>query len=492
MSRFEEKTLPAIRDAQDYTRLIPAGETVSIPVVGDFIYCKQSDVEIPVIVNGKTIRMEAGDKRKSAGEIFDNVTLRNDTENPIICTFVIGFGDYDRVIVRGEITAELKLRTANGDYIDDTRKKLSLDVNQVPGSGFTETQGQFIRYFYENGSPDWLYTVDGGARTFENPSAFTYTDTNNDGIIVLGQTPTGPNDYWAIEVDPVSGALIRDLGEIADLGQPESVARLGNVLYQRNSFGTKGIYKKAPGGSWEFVVSNGSSNPSFCVDSNGNIYVASNSSVVKYDPSGNSVTSYSATYYVQSLSIFQGKLYVYHSANYRPHVLDLDLNLITRPPNTQSTNSAVVYGNYLFDLFGGSPTDRIRVEAIETVVDLFAGNASLACENSWLGPKPDEFTAVRSDAAISVSNASSGNPTVSGELIRLILEWYKGEPVGDDYLDFIFGIEIYGSADSDGITFPPTIIQSQGQTFLAAGIVDNLTQIFPVSARITIDNRLGV
>ncbi len=137
MSEFQDLPLPAIRDAQDYPRVVPAGQDVEIPVIGEFVYCKFSDGDVKVTINGKTTRMESGDERRSGeGTVFRGVNLKNDTAFDKSVIFVIGFGKFDRKIIQGEIVVDPRVKTADGKYVSDQRGVhdvyLALDYQREP------------------------------------------------------------------------------------------------------------------------------------------------------------------------------------------------------------------------------------------------------------------------------------------------------------------------------------------------------------------------
>jgi hypothetical protein len=155
----------------------------------------------------------------------------------------------------------------------------------------------------------------------------------------------------------------------------------------------------------------------------------------------------------------------------------------------RSGGTGTLYFNYAVYVEESS-TQKVLFMAIKTITDALVGKATPACENAWLGPRPTRFTGVRTSADITVIDGDKENPTVTGEVLKVIFEWYLGTNAPDDYMDYIHAVEITGSADNDGTTFPAVKIQSQGQTFAAAGIDDSFSQIFPISATITLDNRI--
>jgi hypothetical protein len=489
-SNFENLPLPVTKDSQDYVRLIPAGQTVEIPVVGDFIYCKFSDGEIRVVINGKSTSMESGDERRSGdGTVFRGVNLINDTVVDKSVIFVIGFGGFNRRIVRGEITAELKLRTSDGSYIDDTRFSTGLDVLSVAGTGITENCGEIVKRI----DATWSYSVDGGSRTVNsnNTIIVDYNPAVHDGLIVL--TRTSDNRYWAIEIEPLTGALIRDLGQISDLGQPAAVTRFGDTLYQKNTYNSEGIYKKPIGSeSWERIVSFSSNDPNISVDDDGNIYTTNNDKVYKFSPAGEGLGNVDVGNSLKTLGWHQNQIWAFPSANYRAKFYTKDLEYIGKTSCTMAgSEGRAMFGPYSITYKEGSTDiDRIKLEATKTVVDLLAGQAFPRCQNRWLNKPPSAFEGVRTTADINVTNAESGVPTVTGELIKLIFEFYTGSEAPADYMDYIFGINIVGQRSLSGANFPPITVVSEGQTFLAAGVVDYFASVMPYSVQITFDKRI--
>ena len=143
-SEFQDFPLPAIQDNQDFVRLVPPNSEVEIPAVGEFVYCKFSDGSVLVEINGKTTEMEPGDFRKMGGQqAFRGVKLINRTNVAKSTVFVIGFGDYDRKIVSGEITTITGVRAADGSFVADTRYEVDAFISPVYG----DTSGQVARGF---------------------------------------------------------------------------------------------------------------------------------------------------------------------------------------------------------------------------------------------------------------------------------------------------------------------------------------------------------
>lgn len=478
---------------QDYRRTIAPGGAQRINANGEtFIFVKNADRDITVDIGGRKVVMRTGSYQEFqplSGQNA-NITLYNDDpDNAAIVTLVTGTGTYDEKIIRGEITTVPGIKTGDGEYIADTRKKLALDVISVPGTGITENYGQAVETWFEGGATDWAkIDMDGTGKMADIPYSIDYNPAVHDLPIAMAQPTSGGGIFYAFEFDPITRQRGRYIGPVQDLGQQKAFTMYGDIHYQLNSFNTEGIYSRVgASGSWELLVAVG--NPlDMCVLDNGNLVVTDNGNLRMFSPQGVELAFYNAPQYRQQVMTRNGQIWAFSSANYTPDVLDYNLEPVAGVAEgiLDSDGPCFGYGPYMVEM----PSDgKLYVRALETVTDLFAGKSYLACENAWLGPKPTNIEAVRTTADITVSNADTANPTVSGELVKLILEWYLGKSVSLDYMDYLHAIEITGSTNINGAKFPPIRIQSNGQTFLAAKIPDDFRVIFPIKATLTIDQR---
>jgi hypothetical protein len=501
-SDFENLPLPVNRDAQDYSRLVPPNSAVEIPVVGEFVYCKFSDGSIRVVINGKSTLMESGDERRSGGtSVFRGVTLINDNDTNQFVEFVIGFGGFNRVIVRGEITAELKIRTAEGSYIDDTKTVYDLDLRSVIGSGLTETAGEEIATLFNDKSEFEVFNWVGDSGSVEYPLpnfavSYDFNKDVHDGVMLYTlSTETGY--FRLLEIDPISKTLIRDWGGVADQGAPESGTRFGNTIYVVDSGTVKSVMTVQNNVQTVFYTPENTPRQ-LTVLSNGNVLLfhdgnPGGNQLTLLDQQGNVLKSVSTLFAATSFGHRNGFIWLYNTAG-RTIIIDPEtLDIISEGPNLGTGTTFCIYYNYALKHGVGNQDNQqiMSVLAIETVTDLLAGVANPVCENSWLGPPPSIYEAVRTTANITVTGGQKTNPTVTGELLKLILEYFTGGPVNSNYMDFIHAVEIQGATGTNGASFPKVQIASSGQTFAAAGVVDYFTQIFPLRVKITLDNRMN-
>lgn len=468
-------------------RLTP-GESMPVTTPGDYIFLKFADREIRVTVTEgqgvqKPVVMRAGDKYRPGP--FRALNIENtDLSRPAKVVFVIGEGDFNRQIIQGEISAQLKIRSADGEFIDDTRQKLTVDLIPVPGSGITENYGQVIKTIIPGGTPDiqqGLVTIDYNPKVHKMPIAtvgiqghlkmFEYNPVTNEAGRVLGYLPDG-------------------VGE-----QSEGGSAYGNTLYNLDTYGDQGIYKSVGGGPWQKIAGASSANDIAIYD-DGSLFVIDNRRVRRLTPDGGEIASVAVSQWAKRITLLQGRLWVLGSSSFDPRVFDENLNLIETKPQWPADGRMphVGYGPYMLEMYRNASRklEKVRVRAPETVVDLLAGKGYRACEFATLTARPQSLEAVRSTASVIVTEAETGTPTVNGELIKLALEWLKGQPVNSEYLDYVHGVKITGATDQAGNRYPVQSIQSDGASFLAAGIEDDFTAIFPATIELTVDNRAGL
>lgn len=481
---------------QDYRRTIAPNGSQRINANGEtFIFVKNADRDITVDIGGRKVVMRTGSYQEFeplSGENANITLFNDDPDNAAIVSIVTGTGTYDEKIIRGEITTVPGIKTGSGEYIADTRKKLALDLISVAGTGITENFGDEIGRRFEN-PDDWGFKFSDG-EVLESSSnffkAFDYNPALHDGVLVVGFTVS--NRYAFFEVDPDTQTLIRYYGTVASSWEPRGFTRFGNTLYMNRTNGTPGIYRKIGSGSWELFYSVSESNPALTIDTSGNLYIGRSSGAIdKISPQGNQIGSVSLADSTDAgFGWYSSDVIWCFDNDGEVRSIDTDLNNLGTvgiiPPDI---DHGVIVGAYIWAMNFGSGDSSITIRASETVENALAGNAFHVCENAWLGKKPGLLKSVRASADIEVNGGDTSNPTVSGEIIKLILEWYIGRPVNLDYMDYIHAVEIIGSSDINGISYPPIRIQSNGQTFLAAKIPDDFRVIFPIQATLTIDQR---
>ncbi|MCG8392749.1 MAG: hypothetical protein MI745_06670 [Pseudomonadales bacterium] len=118
----------------DKRTLIPAGSTVVLRAVGDFVFCKFSDR--PLILNiqdgqGNSdgpVEVKNGSMRRPPGGVAVIEVTNPDPDNECAAVFFIGKGDFDDKIIQGEVSVLPGIRGADGSWKDDTRHTIELDL----------------------------------------------------------------------------------------------------------------------------------------------------------------------------------------------------------------------------------------------------------------------------------------------------------------------------------------------------------------------------
>lgn len=126
---------------QDIQKRLQPGQSQPVQVGGDFIFLKFADRPIVVIINGgessgSRVIMEAGDKYRPGA--FQSFEIENtDKERAAQITMTVGRGDYQRQIVKGELSVVTQLRKEDGELVDDTRSWSEVSFN-YPQKGFVK------------------------------------------------------------------------------------------------------------------------------------------------------------------------------------------------------------------------------------------------------------------------------------------------------------------------------------------------------------------
>ena len=92
-----------------------------VRAAGDFVYVRSAPKPIRVIIDGQPIVMEAGEKRRiprsEVGQLgFDSFEVDNLSDSPQSVTLVVGEGDYEKLIVSGQLNVSAYISTSvNGE-----------------------------------------------------------------------------------------------------------------------------------------------------------------------------------------------------------------------------------------------------------------------------------------------------------------------------------------------------------------------------------------
>lgn len=196
---------------RDLKLIIPANGVLNPNAQGDFIFVKDAAVAVHVFLHDQEIEMERGDVRKVTRP-FEKFTIENRTANDVAVRLVVGFGDYNRLIVQGEMNISAYVRQSSGilneslpseivktmglvNTTEQTVVKSAIKQDSVAntGSGFA-----FATFIYESQyygmDNDNLYILDPNAGPFISTQALDWTGVVRDGgqnVHCAGVTPGG-------------------------------------------------------------------------------------------------------------------------------------------------------------------------------------------------------------------------------------------------------------------------------------------------------------
>lgn len=478
---------------QDVKLRLAPGETKEIQRPGRFIFCKFSDRQVSVIMDQARIEMEVGDKHVSTDR-FKSFQVQNlDQEREAYLIFVVGDGDFDRMIVQGELSIVPILRNADGTTSPDTRHDLVINVqpyklsiesfeafdliktNSIAGTGstgslicygpdgtlwnFSETSnGAYPTTIWDPETLDLLYAQEGW-RLIQKP----------DGNISFKSIAYAPeNGFIAVNVDnrawTVSrnvGGFTADYGFLADIAEPgytfSAIAydetRGEVVTYYRAGGGAKAVYRDP-------------------------VTLEKNSELT-FDPS---ITFEGEMW---ALDPFSGRHCAFGGIG------NNEVWIFERNGDFVETVG------YPTGFSPGNLSQPMQVNRNDLIVAYESSTARLDIRALTDFASKPEFSAVRPGceyqagllnyqspqitADITVSETMAG-VTVTGEVIKAALEFYLRRVVGDNYLDHVYGLDVSNPGFNRIVT--------GNETFKRAGVLDDLAITVPAQIVIKIDNEL--
>lgn len=116
-----------MKSQSDVRKTIPANGSLNVPTRGEFVFIKKASAIVRVVIAGESVEMEAGDVRRVQSP-FDGIEIHNATGVDQPVELVIGFGDYNRLVVRGEISSYDSLIGLDGVARSDTRHEITRSI----------------------------------------------------------------------------------------------------------------------------------------------------------------------------------------------------------------------------------------------------------------------------------------------------------------------------------------------------------------------------
>lgn len=524
---------------QDIRKRLPAGGAQPVNVSGDYIYCKFADRPISIIINGgrsgqTRVTMESGDKYRPGP--FGQFEVENpDPDRPAQIILTVGEGDYNRQIVKGELTVAPGIKESDGTWKADRRQEIGgYLVPQYPSKPRDFDAGDKLASY-----SDSTMVLDGEERSVWRNLAIWTEGNYFKQLLFFGDG----SKAWVVE-----RTLNKDLQLVSDV----MVRRVKYVNYIYSAFKWDGQYYfintkygadenakiQQPGTStdpevhdemvtvyefdddpgetleWIWSAAQHPDGVALALDyqqAGGEALRIIKLSVDPQDVQVQTVRSYTKSEIAES-GDWSGLACAYYydptTATWSVNFHDSDKHAIYSEDlteqiqyrqdfyegevdaSTSSVNGGRVMrvGNWLYGNFRGdylSESASTYKWAIDEVSgELQASFYAPGCYSPMMRrDNADKLT--RADVTITEKNGLS---ELRGELIRAILELYYGRilDTDDNYMDHVYSVTIEGQNGQ--------VIQEQtqanGVTFGALGLADDFTAVFPAMVRLTVDDQL--
>jgi len=475
---------------QDVKLRLAPGETKEIQRPGRFIFCKFSDRQVSIIMDQARIEMEAGDKHVSTDR-FKSFQVQNlDQEREAYLIFVVGDGDFDRMIVQGEISIEPILRNADGTTKPDTRFTLEIDLLPVSGQVTTLSPGDVLAQV------DAPYKSAGGV--VRRPDGIVaHTVWTNEPTYVFGVAEFDDNLNLIQTIEGQDSAVVGGVTSALTWSARRGYLTIINtnqiVNYISGNVVKTVTFSLTAGNLWSENAEG------LCVDKNDNLVVLNrygnvvvidsdtlaviNEKILPVYSVGSGIKGrisynrFNDTFVVQTnnnagYQIYDANFQLLENLTEQAHFpnisqgRDFYRNLVLISEDFQT--SGVDLSKVVFSEYQTSP----KIEAVRPFCGL----------NNTLLKRSDPLVLTASITATETPNGIQ----IEGELIKAALEYYYRTKVPDDYLDHIYGFDV--SRDKNG--YPVREIVSGNRTFKAANIADDLTTLAPSRVKVILDNEL--
>jgi hypothetical protein len=426
--------------------------------------------------------MEAGDKYRTGRSFKEFEIENNDPLNPVVIVLTIGEGDYNRQIVQGNISITPGITRADGTFGADTRIELV-------GGVYINSVERITTELYQTIKDVNLSTPMQGLAYF--PTAGKIYGVGNPGTLRVIDLATGQvsavNDQFGgtlYLLRQISGALSKDeqtfftviFGGASNsqvfVAELDSEFSIVNII----STGITGLT------SYSLTIIEGV------------IYIGQRDSTVlnfyRVDAENGAVR-------IAELAGFGSVRALYYddktkrliTSEQRPGSLPNDLTGVAALSWPALEPTPLIAGD--LNLSGGGhlvPSNRAAVlpraaplnnlifsteEWTQTAAGVFE-----TCANSTLILPGQKIT----EANIIASETQSG-VVVNGEVIKMMLELFKGSSIRGDYLGYVYGVE-FDNADN----IAPKTVKTGGQPFSLAGKEDQFICEFPQTVKLFVSD----
>lgn len=481
---------------QDYKRTIPAGQSSRINANGEtFIFMKFADRPIEVDIAGRKVVMRAGSYQEFeplASENSNIVLYNTDPDNPAFVEIVTGTGTYDEKIVKGEISVIPGVRSASGQFIEDTRWTLKADVDFTDLEKETFTKYE-IKEQYDNGGVTSVQFTTYLPRSNE---AF-YTDNNvNHRRINL---KTLEREYIEDLTGDKSGTIeVNGKGyEYLHMnGQPD---KNGDIwIGGRAAGGTKAVLVKidrlfTPLEAYEAPIDmianisrfnhtaiSGDRIFHLISDSNESfiIYELVNGQHIerkRYELNKDYTDPVTKNCYAMLGHIVIGQ----NSGGPQAIIRISDFEIVPNDQNFPNCNRGISVWEPNREFLSGTLVASLHLKNVLTWTKTAEGTFE-TCSGGYVFDPQKHIT----EAGITATQTEQG-VKIQGQVIRALLELWLGQFVADDYLDHVYRVEFDNANGRSPIT-----VSSGGTSLAGAKIADSFSCVFPQTVKITLDNNL--
>lgn len=478
---------------REIRKTIAAGGEEFVDAAGDFIFCSFADRNVLITIDGQPVTVRAGDKVRPQKRIKDFLIKNPDPVNEVAITLVVGEGDYNSQLIQGEVSVLPGVRGADGQWKDDTRHNITLDL--YPARAFSKT-----------------YPVDEPIRAL---APLTYDQDD-----VLGATREGPITFipgpsgmyqiisksvfngvsWiggaAYRLYSLGGSLIEKSDQVNGLRGVSLAAFYGGVFYQVNGVlgpGTDKVVKGWDATSNDVVYSapGGASIAFIAGWSDGLIVCDSNRVWAKIDGDGNVSTLERPAFDGDAgtngdLRWSEALGYGFYVNNLNWQMVDSGLNALGASFPVDSGASPHQEGFFIVSSRFYVSSDNSGLPELypfKQVVEPGSFTAtSVGCVDGLL-KKGNPWFITGADIQLS---AAAGNVSIRGEVIRAALEQFFGREIGEGYMDHVYRF----ATDSSQYGGLATVIEGGTRSLQARGQADDLLVLIPARVSITIDDDL--
>lgn len=502
----------------DVKTLIPAGGTITLRRVGEFVFTKYTDR--PLILDIKDaegnsdgpVEVKNGSMRRPPGGISEIEVTNPDQVNPCAAVFYIGKGDFDDKIIQGDVTVTPVIRYADGTTAPDTRRSLDFLFHITSQENQTFEKGELKR----------AVTFDTDAP--EAPDyAGRYFCQYPDGFLTLGPANAEDTVYkWDKNGGYVGKVVLDNLDEPQFPGMEVPEDKMNGITYNHRH--RAAVVICYDGAVFELVGADGlprglmnvnavTDHPypdAFPSNVEGNFWhgIAYNEARGEYAVSVDGVrdktdpqwSNKSTVYTIDVNSKKLNRIYefpwristtsdmefwpeengyaVVRSGTNEIYILDQDSGEITQFGVGSTRSVSRSEAGREFSVLKSNPADTVEIYS-EVERSVWAAGYVVGRDcggESLMKPEP-----VLTDAEVILTPQPKGRALLVGEIVKAIIELRSGDPAPDDYLDHVFGIEIQGQ---------PVEFSAGGLSFAAAKVADDFTVETPARVRLTVDQEL--